>query len=186
MKTRLITVSIFVFVLHSCKQNKELDPKSEGQKDSIEVVAAQPQVKVANLEDIPFELPVDWIYKTYTQEEKSNLNVIGLTAYSSNPVDQSTTVTVWDFEVETIQELLSLFKKDMLALLQNQEGTVDFELKDNIVHGNTVQRGIHLKWKGKYFEHHDKLRFVVVGTQMEYYQEREKFSEGIFSSINAD
>ena len=181
-KTYLLAI---LTMLLSCKEENKVNgsPISEDAplKTSSKLNDSVP-VKGANLEDIPFSLPKNWVYNRITDEVKKTWEnpESGFVAIASDPIDSNFSVTVWEYEADTLEEVLPLFKRDLEAL----SVSVDFKVENGIVHGTTRQQPMaDFKWKGKHIKNGDKITFIAVGSFAAIYEDNMEYINTIFNSI---
>ena len=172
-----------VLAILSCKDsNNNRKPnskviKQEKKKDSMN------SIQIVNLEEIPFELPDNWIYQKTTDDVKKAANQpnSGFEGIAYNPAKMKCVVTVWQYNVNELKDLLPLFKMDIKAM----GAAVEYNVVDNIVHGITDENlETELLWKGKCVQRENNLVFVAVGCKTEFYKEKSSFLDNIFSSIH--
>jgi len=186
----LFLITFFLWFASACKNKKH--ESVTGTVDSSKLIieekkssAPKDTVKTANLENIPFTMPKDWVYTRFTNEMKKTWKSpeSGFVGIASEPSDGRLTVTVWEYEVKTIEQLLPLFKEDMEAL----DLTVQYELKKGVVYGLTTQKHqADFKWKARNIKQGDKQKFIAVGSYVEIYDENLQFLDTIFNSIGTN
>ncbi len=181
-----IFLSILVTaLLLSCKKEKKTTIPMVSESNQLTTPSNAKDsvlVKVANLEDIPFELPKNWVYNRITDEMKKTWETpeSGFVAIANDPVNVNFSVTVWEYEVDTLEELLPLFKRDMEAL----GTTVEYSVENGIIHGTTNQQPLaSFRWKGKHINNKGKTIFVAVGSFADIYDDNIDYINTIFNSI---
>lgn len=135
--------------------------------------------QLSNLEDIPFTLPKDWTY----QKNPGNLSK-GFKGIAGAPPLPEITVTVWGYEVDSFEQFVPLFKRDIKVLGGIDD--VSVSLNDTLIDGLTIQNGKRFKWIGKHFKKNGELRMVAVGSAESEYEEKWETIKTIFNSINKD
>lgn len=127
-----------------------------------------------NLEEIPFELPDDWVYANDPIQELEYLK-----GFASNKAKGNVTVTVWDFPLSTQDSVMLLFKSDMAKIGRE----VQITIKDTLIEGLTITPETKFKWIGKTFERKEKICLVAVGATELEFPNNQKMIETIFNSI---
>ncbi|MEM8999834.1 MAG: hypothetical protein AAGB24_06185 [Bacteroidota bacterium] len=143
-------------------------------KDSL---VSPKNIQLVQLEDIPFTMPIDWVY-----HRRPFPFMPSLVGQASNPTEPQTVLSISDYEVDTIEELMSLLIEDQKQLnLQHS-----YRLKDDFILTTTRYGEQIFLGQGLYGKVNNKLRLICITTYKEMYDDRLPLIETILASVTFD
>lgn len=168
-----LTSLVFIFSLSSsCKEHVTM----ENQSEKIEHI--QDSLNLVDLENIPFTMPIDWIYI-----KSPHPGLPSIVAQAVNPNEPQTLLTIADYEANSIEEFMSKMIKD-----QKKEIILDhtYTMNNDIVYTTTRYGEQIFLGKGIFGPSGDKLRFISITSSKELFKDRLSLIDEVLNSVTFD
>lgn len=171
----LTFISIFTLII-SCNENNK-EQKKSGNVMREEVPVENDSMELIDLENIPFKMPLDWVY--YKNPIPSLPEII---AQAGNPKEPQTLLAITEYNVNTIEELMTLLIEDQKKISLEHTYTVKNDtLYTTTNYGNQVFLG-----KGIYGKANDKLRLIHITSSQDLFAQNLELINEVLSTVKFD
>ncbi|MFK7812183.1 MAG: hypothetical protein AB8B59_06790 [Maribacter sp.] len=173
----VLLISILIFTHISCNENNNKEEKKSGNMTPEEVSVEDDSMELIDLENIPFKMPLDWVY--FKNPIPSLPQII---AQAGNPKEPQTLLGITEYKVNSIEELMTLLIEDQKKI--NLEHT--YTVKNDTLYTTTNYGKQVFLGKGIYGKANDKLRLIHVTSSEELFAQNLELINQVLSTVKFD